>query len=435
MKHAWVLLAACTLLLTYCSGCTEAPVDHKKLSDDYLKGAAEAVRANDYPGAERFLRDSLKAAQESNDLLQQPEVLSAQADLMLSEKKNADAEACLGRALDIYKSLLQSSGLSVNQRTILERHSAATLVKMGDLLSAQSQIYARRAAALYEEALKKNSDSITDSSSQKNIYDHYLALLKRTGQDTSNLEATIGADSSSVTDIPEQLRKAQDLFFRGKYNDAKTVFNFVATLAKRYGMDQDRAASLLWLGIIEMVQDRPSEALISQAGAIANTRVSTRKPLFFILCMVEHEFLKRGQAREAQELSRQAISMQKNWGDVDSEGVAQSISNLALAEQMLGHYATAEGLYRQALEIYTKQHCSENVRHVEFRLGQVCHKQKKYAQAEPFYKRALSFYTATKSTFLEPCLTDYALLLRDTHRLAEAERVDAQLKALRAKAR
>ena len=69
-------------------------------------------------------------------------------------------------------------------------------------------------------------------------------------------------------------------------------------------------------------------------------------------------------------------------------------------------------------------------------LAEVYRAQGRYAEAEPFYQRALAIFEKTlgpEHPHVAQSLENYAALLRQTARADEAERMEARAKAIRAK--
>jgi tetratricopeptide (TPR) repeat protein len=117
-------------------------------------------------------------------------------------------------------------------------------------------------------------------------------------------------------------------------------------------------------------------------------------------------------------------------------GRAEQLYEQGNALARAGKFSEAEPLVRQALEIYEKAYGAEHVDVAKgaVALGLLCSKQEKYAEAEPLFQRAITILqkAEAKQDLLVFALENYAELLRKTNRINEAEKLEAQAKAMRA---
>jgi tetratricopeptide (TPR) repeat protein len=106
--------------------------------------------------------------------------------------------------------------------------------------------------------------------------------------------------------------------------------------------------------------------------------------------------------------------------------LGRSYDNLAVTEAMLEKFADAEALYREALKLRDGDDAL-NLRN----LARVLAAQGKSAEAQPLYSRALIVLDAgnyQNSDLLPVILSEYADLLRDLKRPADAAKLDQRLK-------
>jgi tetratricopeptide (TPR) repeat protein len=128
---------------------------------------------------------------------------------------------------------------------------------------------------------------------------------------------------------------------------------------------------------------------------------------------------------EAEALFRRTLNIYLSLG-LDSALLARCYDNLAVTEAMLEKYAESEGLYREALKLrdYDDALSLRNV-------ALVITAQRKNAEAQPFYSRALAVLDVGNyqdSDLLPVILSEYAGLLRDLKRPTDAGKLDQRLK-------
>jgi tetratricopeptide (TPR) repeat protein len=107
--------------------------------------------------------------------------------------------------------------------------------------------------------------------------------------------------------------------------------------------------------------------------------------------------------------------------------LARSYDNLAVTDAMLEKYDEAESLYREALKLRDADNASSL-----HNLALVLVARNKSADAEPIYGRALAVLDAPGNEnpeLLKQVLIEYANLLRDLKRPADAAKLESRLKA------
>jgi tetratricopeptide (TPR) repeat protein len=110
----------------------------------------------------------------------------------------------------------------------------------------------------------------------------------------------------------------------------------------------------------------------------------------------------------------------------DSPELGRAYDNLAVTEAMLRKFADSEALYREALRLRDSDDAL-NLRN----LARVLIAQDKNAEAQPLYSRALTAMDAgnpQNSDLLPVILSEYADLLRDLKRPADAAKLEQRLK-------
>jgi len=129
---------------------------------------------------------------------------------------------------------------------------------------------------------------------------------------------------------------------------------------------------------------------------------------------------------DAEPFFRRALTIYIDLLGSDSPMLGRSYDNLAVTEAMLEKFADAEALYREALKLRDGDDAL-NLRN----LARVLAAQGKSAEAQPLYSRALIVLDAgnyQNSDLLPVILSEYADLLRDLKRPADAAKLDQRLK-------
>ncbi len=127
----------------------------------------------------------------------------------------------------------------------------------------------------------------------------------------------------------------------------------------------------------------------------------------------------KGNYPEAEKQFAAALKEAEGFGPQDPR-VAVTLTHLAALYYNQGKYTEAEPLYKRALPIVEKALGPED--------------QGKYAEAEPLVKRALAIFEnalGPEHPDVAASLENYAALLRETGRSAEAAKLEARAKAVR----
>ena len=145
----------------------------------------------------------------------------------------------------------------------------------------------------------------------------------------------------------------------------------------------------------------------------------------------------QGHYAEAEQYFKAALKEAETFGVYDIR-LATSLNNLAMLYRTLGQYAQAESLYQRSLAIWEKTRGPEHpdVAASLNNLALLYQAQGQYAQAEPLYQRSLAIWgkaLGPEHPDVATSLENYATLLRQTQRGTEAAKLEARVKAIRAK--
>lgn len=128
---------------------------------------------------------------------------------------------------------------------------------------------------------------------------------------------------------------------------------------------------------------------------------------------------------DAEPFYKRSLDIILKLPNVDPMLVVRSYDNLAVTEAMLKNLDQSENLYREALKLRD----AEDVTGLH-NLGLILVARNKPAAAEPLYNRTLAILDATSDVnpdLLAEVLTEYAGLLRDLKRPAEALKLESRL--------
>ncbi len=144
----------------------------------------------------------------------------------------------------------------------------------------------------------------------------------------------------------------------------------------------------------------------------------------------------QGRYTDAERSFQAAVKDAEAFGPQDPR-LATSLNNLAELYRLQGKYAEAEPLNKRALAIRKRSlgPAHPDVANSLNNLAGLYHQQGKYDEAEPLYKRSLAIVEKAlgpEHPHVATSLENYAMLLRKTNREAEAARIEALAKAIRA---
>ncbi len=157
-----------------------------------------------------------------------------------------------------------------------------------------------------------------------------------------------------------------------------------------------------------------------------------------LLYRMEWYLYEHARYAEAEALLQRSLRISEQVLGPEHPYTAATLSALATLYHNQGKYAEAEPLYQRALRISEQ---AEGPKHrdtarILHELARLYHNQGKYAEAEPLYQHALrikeqSLVPEHPSTLMT--LESYAYLLRQMQRTQEAKKLEARVKAIRAK--
>lgn len=142
----------------------------------------------------------------------------------------------------------------------------------------------------------------------------------------------------------------------------------------------------------------------------------------------------QGDFPEAERLYRRALEIRERQQGPNHPDVAVVLNNLAALEAAEGDEAAAQPLLERALAIRQTAFGEEHVLTAQSlnNLALLYAAQGNTTAAEPLYQRALAILEKTPSPELKRVLDNYAALLRDNGRDAEAEVLEARARVMRA---
>jgi non-specific serine/threonine protein kinase/serine/threonine-protein kinase len=137
---------------------------------------------------------------------------------------------------------------------------------------------------------------------------------------------------------------------------------------------------------------------------------------------------------QAQALFRRALAIREKALGPDHPDVGWSLGDLGVLLRDRGDYAAAEPQFQRALAIFERRHVGEGVAWTLNDLAILNRKRGDLATAESYFQRAIhEFETAMGPTHpdLAKCLDQYASLLRQMGRTADAEAAEARARGIR----
>ena len=244
------------------------------------------------------------------------------------------------------------------------------------------------------------------------------------------------------------MKAGMEAYEQGKYAEAEKQLLTALKEAEEFG-EQDRrvAQSLGGLGVVYRAQGRYAEAepLLWKALAIAKKTFPPEHPeVAGSLDNLAALYNAQGKYAEAEPLLRRVLAIDEKEAEKFGEDLrlAMSLNALGIVYHAQGKDAEAEPLLRRALAVAEKERVPENPQVVEVVAGSLDNlaalysAQGKYGESEALYRRTLVILE--KALGLEypnvaTALENYAELLRKTNRDAEAVKLEARAKAIRAK--
>jgi serine/threonine protein kinase/Tfp pilus assembly protein PilF len=251
-------------------------------------------------------------------------------------------------------------------------------------------------------------------------------------------EQALGPDHPAVAEL---LNNLASLFQnQGMYSQARPLYQRALAIREQaLGPEHPDVAELLnnlaLLYFAEGKYDRV-EPLFKRALAIWEKAYGPDHPdLAISLNNLAALYYKQGRYEDAAPIFKRSLAIKMKALGPDHPDVATSLNNLGMLYRALGRYATAEPLCQRALAIREKALGSDHpeVARVLYNLGRLHSEQEQLVEAESLFRRALDIYSRAAKINPErmaETLSEYAKLLRNTGRPAEAAKLEARAQAL-----
>jgi tetratricopeptide (TPR) repeat protein len=330
----------------------------------------------------------------------------------------------------------------LKQLTGLDIHNADWAQEYGDVLLANRKYQAAEDAyqiELTERSLSLGLESLALIPSMHRVIGAYFLQQKfdsaqlLTGRVITMLTMQKGQKTPELA--PEYSLRGRIFLAMGEPQPA-TLSNETALkiLEENFGTEDARLLqpldSLVQLYKITGRVDT-AEAALLRALSIREANVGPAHPdVAQTLDSLALLYFQNNRVAEAEPLYRRSLEIWSQALGGDHVLVAGSLDNLAAVLMSLDRAEEAGTLYQRALTIRDREDAA-NLHHLAFARS----KEKKYAEAANYYKRALAVVDAQPkpdSAAVEGILREYADCLQKLNRPAEAIKIEARAKALRA---
>jgi tetratricopeptide (TPR) repeat protein len=369
----------------------------------------------------------------------------------LSQQHWSNAESLLNQALAVGDSAQALRGLVTVYRAtgripdtdpILERLVALdeTPANVEDLARVKASLnQLDRAEALYRRALALRSDTSADPLSSIPVRQRLAQVLAAANKFPEAEQEAVSAIALRVRAVgPQHSDVAGDYAalakiyqMEQKWQNAAGAWKSVADIqAGAFGYDDLRLADTLdSFGECEYAAQQIPEAEDALRRALAirefnlgpmNSEVARTTDQLGTLLFKSKRFA------DAEGFFRRSLDIFQIMLGPENPMLARSYDNLAVTEAQLEKYEEAEKLYRAALKLVDAENAS-SLRS----LALILVARQKPADAEPLYKRALAVLDAPNNDspdMLKVVLGEYADVLRDLKRPAEAAKLENRLK-------
>ncbi len=228
----------------------------------------------------------------------------------------------------------------------------------------------------------------------------------------------------------------------GQYSGAKELLErALAIQEKILGPDHSDVASVLSnLAWVLRSMGKPAEAkpYLERAIKIQEKAAPKNPELARFIQNLGELMQETGDYKNAEALMERALAMRESLLGPEHMETAQSLQGLAYFYYLQNRDEKAELYYKRALEILEKAlgpDAANNAWSLAG-LGYIYSRQGRSQEAEPLFKRALDIRTKVfgpEHPYVLETMNDYAEVLRKLDRIDEAEKLEAQVKAVRGK--
>lgn len=384
--------------------CGQALAIYKKAGDaarygDIIQAFRTCALINqyrkNYTKAEEFLFSAIELREKSRE----PEyidsgTLNALANLYRIQNRDQDVERVLLRRFAIIK---EAYGLN-------DSNVALALDSLADVYIRQRNY--TKAESLYKEALA-NLEKASDDTRQTRLkmFDGLLSVYR-----SERAYAASEALLQQCLKLAEELVGTEHPLFAGYLNAQGSLF-----------LDQEKYVAAE--PVFKRALDIREKALPPENSDIAQSLNNLAKDYYY-----------QGKYVEAEPLYIKAISISQKLKDPSPSDWAWYTKNYALLLYAQGKTAQAEPLFEKARKFFAENQRDRDVAFSLYELAELYRRQKKYEEAEAWFKKAIPLMekaSGQNQYEVATTLDKYAALLRETGRESEAIPFEARVKEIK----
>jgi tetratricopeptide (TPR) repeat protein len=340
-------LTACVVSIAFLMKTVWFSVDHERSCQDLKMKAFQSFNRGDWEKASKLYEQAAREAQQSDNPLQLPAILSDLSDAYRQEKDFSKAEEALTSSLHYYERIeKQKSEAPASQNATLSdlvaKRQVEITIKLAKLLEEEGNF--SQALSFYTKALAK-ARSIPDGSDiDSDIEKDYALLLEKSGQISMarQIRANLEANKSGFRSFETQLREGIGLLNQGKIEPARLSFQTASLIAERHQETKDVISAQAWIGacLLAAGQAEPAEKILQKIAA-SNNKVDLmpeEKKLTLLAISLELQNKLRG----AEAYYAKAVAL-------NSAAVVNDLNQRATDYASQGDYASAERLRKRVL--------------------------------------------------------------------------------------
>ncbi len=364
-------------------------------------------------------------------MVQLPTMLLGTARLYIKEKKLADAESSLRRALERFDSIEKANHLAtIDRRNVIDGR-VQCLETLASVMANESE--PGEAGRFYQEALSLNKNSGGRVDNSLRISKSYANLLRSIHKDeqADRLEVEINTADLTAVEVNHNLNQEVARILSGPFDAASSASKLrTLSLAAERLQKRDRLEqSLHYLGIAELCCGELEKAEAAFRRCIAILKPGDRdgvKPTFkasmatelaAVACCLECQ----GKSKEAQDFYQRAIN-------IDSYTACQTIRMLGIQAVKSGKDQWARLLAERLITLSDelKEKKIDQIwlaGSILSELGQHYRSIGKFSEAEAQYKRALQIFEQAKGAEMNAAYTYDSLAdtFTELHQYPESE--------------